>query len=108
MALAALIAAGIALEGGIRQRYQKWLLLSAMLRCWRSFVRTVRVPGIVGFALAIRRLFFSFAGQTQGKTLVLLAMAVVTFISAMIVVYPTILTRFEESYAGNIVTAAQN
>ena len=107
MALAALIAAGIALEGGIRQRYQKWLLLSAMLPLLAIVVRTGSRAGIVGFALAFAVYFFPSRAKRQGKTLVLLAIAVVTFTSAMIVIYPTILTRFEESYAGNIVNRRQ-
>ncbi len=107
MALAALIVAGLALDGSIRQLYRKWLLLSAILPLLAIIVRTGSRAGLVGFALAFGVYFLPSRARRQGKTLALLAIAVVAFTGAMIAIHPTILTRFEESYAGNIVNRRQ-
>ena len=107
MALAALILAGIALDGSKRRQYEKFFLLGAILPLLAIIVRTGSRAGLVGFALGFAVYFFPWRARRQGKTLVPLAIAVVVFTGAMIAVHPTVLTRFEESYAGKIANRQQ-
>jgi O-antigen ligase len=62
---------------------------------------------LIGFGLGFAVYFMPWQGRRQGKNLPLLAIALIVFTGAMIAIHPTVLTRFEESYAGNIVNRQQ-
>jgi len=108
MALAALIFAGLALEqGAVRRTYWKWLLFGAMLPLLAVIVRTGSRAGLAAFAVGFAVYMAPWRDRRQGKTLVVLAILVLLSIGALVAAHPTILTRFEETYAGNIVSRQQ-
>lgn len=104
MALAALTLTGLALDDRIRQRYRRWVLFAAMLPVLAVIVRTGSRAGLIAFMLGFAVYLAPWRDRRQGKMLAAVALLVLVFTSAMIAIHPTILTRFEESYAGNIVS----
>lgn len=104
MALAALTLIGLALDGSIRQRYRRWALFAAMLPVLAIIVRTGSRAGFIAFVLGFAVYLAPWRDRRDRKMLAAAALLVLVATAAMIARNPTILTRFAESYAGNIVS----
>lgn len=107
MALAALTLTGLALGEGIRQPYQRWALLAAVLPVLAIVVRTGSRAGLAAFGLGFIAYLTPWRDRRQGMTLALVGLGVLAFTAGLIATHPTMLTRLEETYAGNIASRQQ-
>lgn len=103
MALAAVILVNTALDVRVQYLWSKAGLLSMVLPLLAVMVRSGSRTAILAFAIG-----FAICGilpnrQSGGRKMVLfLAIFVVAALTFLVIQHPTLLTRFEEGYSGNL------
>ena len=102
MALAAVILIGTALETRTRYSWVKGLWIAPVLPLLAIMVRSGSRTGIAAFAIGIAACMLPNRQSRRRLIFIFLSVAVVAALIYLVLRHPTVLSRFEESYEGNL------
>lgn len=102
MALAAVILINTALESKARQAWMKGLWIAPVLPLLAMMVRTGSRTGVAAFAVGFLVCILPNRQARRRLIAVFLSVVVVAALIYLVLRHPTVLSRFEQSYQGNL------
>jgi len=102
MALAGVILIAAALELKDRSSRRWWLLIAPVLPLLALMVRTGSRTGLAAFAIGFGACVLPNRRSPRGSVIIFLLVFITAAITYLVAQHPTVLTRFEESYSGNL------
>jgi O-antigen ligase len=102
MALAAVVLIGTALDIPARSSWSKWFLIAPVLPLLAVIVRTGSRTGVVVFAIGFAACLLPGRQSRNRFAVILLFVLVTGALTYLVMQNRIVLTRFQESYAGNL------
>jgi O-antigen ligase len=102
MALAAVVLIGTALNGPARRSWKMWFFLAPVLPLLAVIARTGSRTGVVVFAIGFATCLLPGRGSRNRLSVILLFVFVTGALAYLVMQNQIVLTRFQESYGGNL------